>query len=51
MTGVYRYVPHTMLLLRLAQGWQWRADLGDIHGQWSSLMWWCAGNCNEGEAP
>jgi hypothetical protein len=36
MTGVYRCIPHDDLLARLAQGWRWCADLGDVHGEWSS---------------
>src|SRR5258708_39880578 len=26
------------LLFRLHQGWKWVADLGDMHGEYSSLM-------------
>lgn len=51
MTGVYRYVPHDDLLIRLAQGWRFVADLGEAHGEWSTLMWWCCGACLDGEAP
>lgn len=50
-TGVYRYVPHSHLLRRLAQGWQWAADLGQTHGEWSCLMWFCCGDCNDSEVP
>ena len=49
--GIYRYIAHDDLLMRLAQGWRWVADLGPVHGEWSSLMWWCCGACREGEAP
>jgi hypothetical protein len=49
--GVYRYIPHDALLARLAQGWRYAADLGPVHGEWSSLMWWCIGACEDGEAP
>lgn len=51
MTGIYRYIRHTDMLRYLATGWQWRADLGEHHGQWSSLMWFCCGACRDGEAP
>ncbi len=51
LSGVFRYVPHRHLLLRLAQGWRWCADLGPVHGEWCSLMWWCDGSCRDGEAP
>jgi hypothetical protein len=51
MTGVYRYIPHDDLLVRLAQGWRWNADLGDVHGEWTSLMWWCCGDCGEDYVP
>jgi hypothetical protein len=50
-TGIFRFVPHDALLRRLAQGWRYAADLGDTHGQWSVLMWWCCSDCAEGEAP
>lgn len=51
ITGVYRYVPHSQLLFRLAQGWQWAGDLGTTHGEWSSYMWWCCGQCEDAEPP
>jgi hypothetical protein len=51
MIGVFRYVRHHDLVFRLAEGWKWCADLGDIHGEWSCLMWWCNGSCLEDEAP
>lgn len=40
MTGTYAYVRHSHLLLALALGWVWAADLGEIHGHWSVLMRW-----------
>ena len=49
--GVFRFVPHHALLARLAQGWQWIADLGDVHGEFCTLCWWCCGDCQDGEAP
>lgn len=32
--------PHGDLLLRLAQGWEYCADLGPTHGHWSTLLRW-----------
>ena len=49
--GVVRFVPHHAQLARLAQGWQWIADLGDVHGESCTLCWWCCGDCQDGEAP
>jgi hypothetical protein len=49
MTGIFRYVRHADLLVRLAQGWQWIADLGDVHGEFCTLCWWCCGDCQDGE--
>jgi hypothetical protein len=51
MIGIFRYVRHAELLIPLAQGWRWVADLGDVHGEWCSLMWWCCADCQDGEAP
>jgi hypothetical protein len=52
MTGVFRNVPHHALLVRLVQeGWHWCADLGDVHGEFCTLCWWCCGDCQGGEAP
>jgi hypothetical protein len=51
MTGILRIVGHSDMLRRLAQGWRPVADLGPVHGEWSSLMWWCCGDCLDGEAP
>ena len=34
----FRYVRHTDLLHWLAMGWVWVADLGSVHGHWSSLV-------------
>ena len=51
LSGVYRYVPHSRLLAFLAHGWRPVADLGPTHGEWSTLMWWCCGECVDGEAP
>ncbi len=45
LAGVFRFVPHRALLPRLAQGWRYAADLGEIHGEWSTLLWWCCGDC------
>ncbi len=50
-TGVFRYVTHDRLLLHLAHGWLWKAYLGPIHGEWSSLLWWCSGDCQNHEVP
>lgn len=50
-TGIYRYVTHDRLLVFLAHCWRPAADLGPIHGEWSTLMWWCCGDCRDGEAP
>ncbi|MFL9824365.1 hypothetical protein [Rhodoplanes sp. SY1] len=49
MTGVFRFVRHDDLIARLAAGWRWIADLGAVHGAWSSLMWWCDGSCRDCE--
>ena len=46
--GVVRFVPHHAQLARLAQGWQWVADLGDVHGEFCTLCWWCCGDCQYG---
>lgn len=45
LAGVFRFVPHRVLLPRLAQGWRYAADLGETHGEWSTLLWWCCGDC------
>lgn len=50
-TGVFRYVRHDALLGRLVQGWRYAGDLGETHGDWSSLMWWCCGDCGGEFAP
>ena len=51
LCGIFRYVPHHSLLAYLSHGWRFVADLGETHGQWSSLLWWCSGTCRDGEAP
>lgn len=50
-TGILRFVLHRDFTKRLAQGWQYAADLGPYTGQFSCLMWWCDGSCKDGEAP
>ena len=51
MIGIFRYIPHDTLLVRLVQGWRYAADLGPVHGEWSSLCWWCCGACGGEYAP
>jgi hypothetical protein len=51
MNGIYRYVRLPDVADRMADGWRWRADMGPVHGRWSALMWWCCGDCADGEAP
>lgn len=51
LDGVYRFIRHPDVAERMADGWQWRGDLGPVHGRWSTLMWWCCGECLDGEAP
>lgn len=51
MSGVFRYVGHADLPVRLAQGSRWVGDLGDVHGEFCTLCWWCCGACQDGEAP
>jgi len=48
-SGIFRIVRHEYLLARLAQGWRYAADLGPVHGEWSVLMWWCCGMCEDSE--
>lgn len=50
-TGVFRYIRLKDKDAKLAQGWRHAADLGPTHGRWSVLMWWCCGDCLDGEAP
>ena len=49
--GILRFVLHRDFLRRLAQGWRYAADLGPYSGQFACLMWWCCGDCRDGEAP
>jgi len=51
LTGIFRYIRTSEVADRLDQGWRYAADLGVPHGQWSVLMWFCDGSCNDGEAP
>lgn len=51
LSGIYRYVRHSDLLQFLALGWTPVADLGPTHGEWSSLMWFCCGDCHDYEPP
>lgn len=51
LSGIYRYVRHSDLLQFLALGWTPVADLGPTHGEWSSLMWFCCGDCHDHEPP
>jgi len=51
MTGIFRYVRHQDVERRAAEGWRVAADHGAYHGQWAVLMWWCCGDCADGEAP
>ena len=39
--------PHGLMLRRLAEGWQYAADLGHTHGQWAVLLKWTG----EGDPP
>jgi hypothetical protein len=39
------------MLAALAAGWRYAADLGDQHGEWSTLMWWCCGSYLDSEVP
>lgn len=50
-TGIIRYVLHKDLVRYLADGWIYAADLGPYTGQYSTLMWWCSGDCKDGESP
>lgn len=47
MNGVYRFIRHYEIEARIAAGWTWCCAL--THD--SSLMWWCCGDCKDGEAP
>jgi hypothetical protein len=51
MTGIFRYVRHSDVADKLDDGWRYAAHLGRTHGHWSALMWWCCGDCVDGEAP
>jgi hypothetical protein len=50
--GHFRYIKNKDVGEKLyADCWKWAADLGPTHGLWSTLLWWCCGDCKEGEAP
>lgn len=49
LAGIFRYARHDDLLGWLALGWRWAGDLGPVHGLWSSLIWWCCGDCRDCE--
>lgn len=49
--GIFAMVAYDGILLALAHGWRPVADLGPVHGQWSALLGWCCGDCQDGEAP
>lgn len=52
LTGVFRYTRNQDIGERLfADCWKYARDLGETHGRWSALLWWCCGDCAEGEAP
>lgn len=51
MNGIFRYVRHYDVADRMDQGWRYAGNLGRIHGEWSTLMWFCNGSCRDGEAP
>lgn len=50
-TGILAYVRNADVADRLDNGWRYAADLGVPHGSYSVLMWWCCGDCKDGEAP
>jgi len=43
--GLFRYIPHASLDAFLRRGWMVVADLGPVHGCYSSLCWHCGGDC------
>jgi hypothetical protein len=49
LTGVFNYVRKGDIAERMDAGWKFCRDLGAPHGDYSVLMWWCCGNCKEGE--
>ena len=51
MTGIFRFIRHDDVADRMAEGWRYAGTLGHVHGAWSTLMWWCCGDCLDGEAP
>jgi hypothetical protein len=51
LTGIFRYVRLQDVADRMAQGWRYAGDLGQPHGNWSVLMWFCCGDCSEHEVP
>lgn len=50
-TGIFRYVRLRDVADRMEQGWRYAADLGETHGRWSVLLWWCSGECSGAEVP
>lgn len=48
MTGIFRYVVWRDVADRMEQGWRY---CGVAHEEWSAIMWWCVGDCEDGEAP
>ena len=51
LTGIFRFTRNQDVADRMNAGWRYAGTLGDTHGRWSVLMWWCSGDCNDGEAP
>lgn len=51
LTGVFRYVRNGDVAVKLSEGWRYAAHLGDTHGRWSTLLWWCCGECKDSEVP
>lgn len=49
LTGVFEYVRKGDVADRMDDCWKFVRDLGVPHGQYSVLMWWCCGDCKEGE--
>jgi hypothetical protein len=50
-SGVFRYIRLGEVADRLNSGWRYAAHLGQPHGQYSVLMWWCCGDCKDDEVP
>jgi hypothetical protein len=49
--GVYRYIRLSEVADRLNDCWRYTADLGQPHGHYAVLMWWCCGDCLDSEVP